>query len=271
MCNRIAGMALVSIVAAGLSSVSSSVTAQQPTGAAIPRTADGKPNLTGLWQAMNTANWDLQTHEARMTPVVSLGAAFSVPGGVGVVDGEEIPYRPEMVAKKKENQDNYLARDPEIKCYMPGVPRAMYQPHPFQIVQSTNTVIMAFEFANSSRNIRLNYKGTSPAPSWMGWSVARWEGDTLVVDVTDQVGDTWFDRSGNFHSDEMKVTERISMIDANTLNYRATIDDPKTFTRPWTIEMPLYRRRDKGAQIVEFRCVPFVEELMWGHLRKKSN
>ncbi len=125
MCNRIAGMALFSIVAAGLSSVFTTVTAQQSTGAAIPRTADGKPNMTGLWQAMNTANWDLQTHEARMSAVVSLGAAFSVPGGVGVVEGEEIPYRPEMVAKKKENQENYLARDPEIKCYMPGVPRAM--------------------------------------------------------------------------------------------------------------------------------------------------
>jgi hypothetical protein len=237
--------------------------------AKIPRTADGKPNLTGIWQALNTANWDLQAHPARMGAVVALGAAFSVPPGPGVVEGDEIPYRPEMLAKKRENQDNWLARDPEIKCYMPGIPRATYMPYPFQIVQSANTIMMAYEFTSASRVIRMNSKERSPAPAWMGWSIGRWEGDTLVIDVTDHMEDTWFDRAGNFHSDALHVTERYSMQDPNTLNYEVTINDPKVFTRPWKISMPLYRHVEKNAQLMEYKCVEFAEELMYGHLRKQ--
>jgi hypothetical protein len=241
----------------------------QTQGTRIGRTADNKPNLTGIWQVMNTANWDLQTHAARQGPVVSLGAAFSVPPGVGVVEGEEIPYRPEALAKKKENADNWMARDPEVKCYMPGIPRATYMPYPFQIVQSANTMLMAYEFASASRVIRMNSKEKSPAPAWMGWSVGRWEGDSLVIDVTDIHEQTWFDRAGNFHSDALHVVERFTPIDANTLNYEATIEDPKIFTRSWKISMPVYRRLDKNAQLMEYKCVPFVEELMYGHLRKR--
>ena len=236
---------------------------------AIPRTADGKPNLTGIWQAMNTANWNVEPHEARMGPVVALGAAFSVAPGPGVVEGNEIPYRPEAAAKRKENADNWLTRDPEIKCYMPGIPRATYMPYPFQIVQSPNTVLMAYEFNSASRVIRMNSTEKSPAPAWMGWSVGSWDGDTLVVDVTDQIEDTWFDRSGNHHSDQLHVVERYSFIDRNTLNYDVTIEDPKIFTRPWKISMPLYRHVEKNAQLMEYKCVPFVEELMYGHLRKR--
>lgn len=235
------------------------------------RLADGKPNLNGIWQVMNTANWDIQTHEAKAGPVVSLGAAFAVPPGVGVVDGDEIPYRPEALAKKKENGENWMTRDPEVKCYMPGIPRATYMPFPFQIVQSQNTIIMAYEFASASRVIRMNSKETSPAPAWMGWSVGRWEGDTLVIDVTDHEEQTWFDRAGNFHSDALHVIERYSVADANTLNYDVTIEDPKVFTRPWKMSMPIYRRLDKNAQLMEYKCVPFVEELMYGHLRKRPS
>jgi hypothetical protein len=233
------------------------------------RTADGKPNLTGIWQAINTANWDLQTHDAKAGPVVSLGAAFSVPPGIGVVEGEEIPYQPWAAEKKKQNAANWVALDPEVKCFMPGIPRATYQPFPFQIVQSANTIIMAYEFTSASRVIRMNSKEQSPAPAWMGWNVGRWDGDTLVVDVTDQMEETWFDRAGNFHSDALHVVERFSMTDLNTLNYEATIEDPKVFTRPWKISMPLYRRREPNAQLMEYKCVPFVEELMYGHLRRR--
>ena len=236
-----------------------------------PRTADGKPNLTGIWQVMNTANWDLQTHEARQGPVIALGAAFAVPPGIGVVEGEEIPYLPAAAAKKKTNGENWMTLDPEVKCYMPGIPRATYMPFPFQIVQSTNTVLMAYEFTSASRIIRMGTKEKSPAPAWMGWSVGRWEGDTLVVDVTDIEEKTWFDRAGNFHSDELHVVERYTMTDANTLAYEATIEDPKTFSRPWKISMPIYRRLEKNAQLMEFKCVPFVEELMYGHLRKRPS
>jgi len=237
--------------------------------AQVPRTKDGKPNFTGIWQAMNTANWDVQSHAARMGPVVALGAAFSIPAGVGVVDGDEIPYQPAALKKKQDNQANWLARDPEIKCYMPGIPRATYMPFPFQIVQSTTNVLMAYEFASASRVIRMNSKEKSPAPAWMGWSVGRWEGDTLVVDVTDQMEDTWFDRAGNHHSDALKVTERYTLTDANTINYEATIEDPKTFTKPWKMRMPIYRHREPNAQLMEYKCVEFAEEVMYGHLRKQ--
>lgn len=244
------------------------LSAQSPTGA-IARTADGKPNLTGIWQAMNTANWDLQAHEAKMGPVVSLAAALAVQPGPGVVTGNEIPYLPDALKKKQANAANWMALDPEVKCYMPGIPRATYQPFPFQIVQSPNTVVMSYEFGSASRIVRMETKEESPAPAWMGWNVGKWDGDTLVVDVTDQMEDTWFDRAGNFHSDALHVVERITPIDGNTLKYEATIDDPKVFSRPWTISMPLYRRREPNAQLMEYKCVPFAEELMYGHLRKK--
>ena len=267
VCARVSrGILYASLLAAV--AMGTSLAGQSPTGA-VARTADGKPNLTGIWQAMNTANWDLQAHPARMGPVVSLAAAFSVPPGTSVVVGDEIPYLPAAAAKKKENGENWMARDPEVKCYMPGIPRATYMPFPFQIVQSPNTVVMSYEFGSASRIVRMNSKEESPAPAWMGWNVGRWDGDTLVIDVTDQMEETWFDRAGNYHSDALKVTERITAIDANTFKYEATMEDPKVFSRPWTISMPLYRRRDPGAQLMEYKCVPFAEELMYGHLRKK--
>jgi len=235
---------------------------------AMPRTSDRHPDFTGIWQAMNTANWDLQAHEARRGPVIALGAAFSIPGGIGVVEGNEIPYLPAAAAKKKENGENWLTRDPEIKCYMPGVPRMMYMPYPVQIIQSRDTILMASEFASASRTIRMNSKEKSPTDSWMGWSVGRWEGDTLIIDVTDQMDQTWFDRAGDWHTEALKVTERYTAIDRNTINYEATMEDPKVFSRPWKISMPLHRHIEKNAQLLEYKCVEFVEELMYGHLRK---
>jgi hypothetical protein len=236
-----------------------------------PRTFDGKPNLNGIWQANNTANWDLQDHAAKQGPVMTLGAAFSVPGGLGVVEGNEIPYKPEALAKKKENQENWLKLDPEIKCYLPGVPRATYMPYPFQIVQTPEAILVAYEFASASRTIRMNTEDKSPVGSWMGWSRGRWEGDTLVVDVTGFNDKTWFDRAGNYHSKALHVVERYSATSPNTLQYEATIEDPNVFTRPWKISMPLYRRVEPNAQLVEYKCVEFVEDLMYGHLRKKTS
>jgi hypothetical protein len=238
---------------------------------AISRTADGKPDFTGIWQAMNTANWDLQAHEARRGAVIALGAAFSIPAGPGIVEGNEIPYLPAAAARKKENAENWLARDPEIKCYLPGVPRMMYMPYPIQIVQGRDTMLMASEFASASRTVRMNSKEKSPTDSWMGWSIGRWEGDVLVIDVTDQIDQTWFDRAGNFHSEALKVVERYTAVDRNTINYEATMEDPKVFSRPWKISMPLYRHLEKNAQVMEYKCVEFVEELMYGHLRKQPS
>ena len=235
-----------------------------------PRTADGKPNLNGIWQAVNTADWDLQGHAAAKGPVPSLGAAFSIPPGQGVVEGDEIPYLPAAAAKKKANQADWVKLDPEVKCYLPGVPRATYLPYPFQIVQSQKTILMSYEYAGAVRTINMEKPTKAPADSWMGWSNGHWEGETLVVDVTSQNEDTWFDHSGNFHSDALHVVERYTPRSADTLNYEATIEDPKVFSRPWKISMPLYRRVEKNARLLEFKCVEFAEELLYGPLRKKT-
>jgi hypothetical protein len=235
----------------------------------IPRTVTGKPNFTGLWQAMNTANWNVEPHAAKAGPVISLGASFAVQAGPGVVVGGEIPYTPEARMKRDENAANWITRDPEIKCYMPGVPRATYQPFPFEITQSTNTVILAYEFASASRIVRMDSTEESPAPAWMGWNVGHWDGDTLVVDVTDQMPDTWLDRAGNWHGDQLHVVERYTLVDKNTIDYRVRLEDPEVYTRPWEMQMLLYRHLEPDAQMMEYKCVPFVEELMYGHLRKR--
>ena len=249
--------------------LSACVSQAQQEGYRAPRTSHGTPDLNGIWQANNTANWDLEPHVARMGPVVALGAAFSVPPGVGVVEGGEIPYLPAALEKRNANRADWVKLDPEVKCYMPGIPRATYMPYPFQIVQSADNILFTYEYASTSRIVRFNTEEKSPAPAWMGWSVGRWDGETLVIEVTDHMAETWFDRSGNHHSDALKVTERYTAIDANTLQYEATIDDPNTFSKPWKMSMPLYRRREPNVQLMEYKCVEFTEELLYGHLRKK--
>jgi hypothetical protein len=272
--------ARVLFTAASVAVFSSAAVAQQ---AKIPRLPDGKPNFNGIWQVINSANYDLEPHAARaamaMVPgqfvpvpapeVVALGAVGSVPAGLGVVEGGEIPYKPEALEKKKENQKNWLTSDPEIKCYMPGVPRATYMPFPFQVVQSKDYVFFAYEYAGAVRNIYMKDPGPPPADSWMGQSVGKWDGDTLVIEATGFNGQTWLDRSGNHHSDQLKVTERYTMKGPDHIWYEATIEDPQTFTKPWKIAMPIYRRVEPNAQLLQFKCVEFVEELMYGHLRKK--
>jgi hypothetical protein len=237
---------------------------------AAARMTDGKPNFNGVWQALNEANWDIQDHNARMGPVVALGAAYSVPPGLGIVEGNEIPYKPEALAKKKANMEHALTLDPEIKCFMPGVPRAMYMPYPFLITQSSSNILMTFEFAAASRTVFMDSKPKAPVDSWMGWSIGHWEGDTLVIVATDFVPGSWFDRAGNHHTDALKVTERYTANGPNVINYEATIEDPNVFTKPWKIGFPLYRRLEKNAQLLEYKCVEFAEELMYGHLKKKT-
>jgi len=269
MRNGFSASIMARVAAAGVLSLPAASAAGQAPAYRAPRTADGKPDLNGIWQALNSANWDLQGHAAAMGPATLLGAVFAKPPGLGVVDGDEIPYLPAAAAKKKENQANWVKLDPEAKCYLPGVPRATYLPHPFQIVQSQNVIIITYEYAGAVRVINMGAPTKPPAESWMGWSNGRWEGDTLVVDVTSLMEDTWFDRAGNFHSDALHVVERYTPRSADTLNYEATIEDPKVFSRPWKISMPLYRRVEGNARLLEFRCVEFAEELMYGHLRKK--
>jgi hypothetical protein len=232
--------------------------------------ADGHPDLNGVWQALGTANWDLQDHSAQAGPFFQLGALGAIPGGAGVVEGGEIPYKPEALAKKQELAAAWLTSDPEIKCYLPGVPRATYMPYPLQIVQgdAANDILIAYEFASASRIVRMNTTSDSPVDAWMGWSKGRWEGDTLVVDVTGFNGESWFDRAGDYQTPALHVVERYTLKGRDVIEYEATIEDPQIYTRPWKIRLPLYRRLDANAQLVEYKCVEFVEELMYGHLVK---
>jgi hypothetical protein len=248
------------------------------------RAADGKPDFSGIWQANNGANWDLQTHAARpmvaqenpfpaepvlAAPAVAFGAIGWVPPDVGVVEGDEIPYQPWAAKRKQENFANWVDRDPELKCYLPGIPRAMYMPYKFQIVQGTTKIMMVYEFRGADRTIHLDTVDPYPGDAFMGHSVGKWEGDTLVVNVNSFTASTWFDRAGNFHSAALKVVERFTPLSPDAFMYEATMDDPKVFTRPWKIKMPIYRRLEPNAQMMEFRCAEMVEETLYGHLRKE--
>jgi hypothetical protein len=250
--------------------VAAALAAAQTPAYKAPRTAGGKPDLNGIWQVLNTANWDIQGHPAAAGPLPQLGAIGAVPAGLGVVEGGDLPYLPEAAAKKKDNFANRMALDPEIKCYLPGVPRATYMPYPFQIVQSRNTILFAYEYASAVRTVNLETSKPAPIDSWMGWSNGHWEGETLVVDVTGLNDQTWFDRAGNFHSDALHVVERYTPRSPETLSYEASIDDPKIFSRPWKMSMILYRHAEANAKLLEFKCVEFVEELMYGPLRKSG-
>src|SRR5580704_17873942 len=248
-----------------------------------PRAPGGKPDLNGIWQALNEANYDIEGHVARpamalrpgpfgavpAAPVLALGAVGAVPPSLGVVEGGAIPYKPEALATRKTNQEDWLNLDPEIKCYLPGVPRATYMPYPFQIMESASALTIVYEYDGAVRNVYFKNPGPAPADSWMGKSVGRWEGDTLVIDVTDLNDQTWFDRAGNFHSDKLHVVERYTRTSPDVISYEATFEDPNVFTRAWTISMPLYRRQEKNAQLLDFKCVEFVEELLYGQYRKR--
>lgn len=249
---------------------------------AIPRTPDGKPDLNGIWQVMSTANNNLESAPAKaafaMVPgdfvpvpapeIVAMGAVGSVPASYSVVDGGTIPYKPEALAQRQANQENWLTSDPEIKCYMPGVPRATYMPHPFQIFQSQEAMFIAYSFAGAVRNIYLENPGEPPLDAWMGQSYGYWDGDTFVVEVTGLDDRTWFDRAGNYHTYKLKVTERYTLVSENVIEYEATMEDPDIFERPWTVSMPIYRRLEEGFELPQFKCVEFVEELMYGKYRK---
>jgi hypothetical protein len=219
--------------------------------AALPRTADGKPDLSGVWQAMSAAAWNIQDHEAQK----------GVPAGRGVVDGNDIPYQPWAAERRKENGAVRATADPESQCNLPGVPRITYMPYPFQILQTSTNVMLLYEYVHALRNVYVD--GTSHPPGhidwWMGDSRGRWDRDTLVVDVVDFNDLTWFDRAGNFHSDELHVIERYTLSDRDHIDYEVTIEDPKVFTRPWTMRMPLYRRIEKNIQVLEYECYAFDE------------
>jgi hypothetical protein len=238
---------------------------------ARPARIAGRPNLNGIWQSLSGANWNLEDHSATdIKQFWQMGAIAAIPAGQSVVEGGTIPYTPAGLKQREENRAGWPKTDPEAKCYMPGLPRATYMPYPFQIVQGQKDILFVYEFASANRIVHMSNHQEAPVDSWMGWSNGKWDGDTLVIDVQGFNELSWFDRAGNHHSNQLQVVERYSMNGDNHLNYQATITDPRTFTRPWTIRMPLYRRLEQNVQLLEFKCVEFSEELLYGDLKKKT-
>lgn len=230
-------------------------------------------DLNGLWQAVGTAHWNLEGGHAIKGPAtIVLGALGGIPAGQSYLVDGPIPYKKEAAVKRAEYRAAWNEWDPVVKCFIPGIPRQTYMPLPFHIVQSENKVFIAYEWGSNSRIIHLDRPNTrAELPSWMGYSVGRWEGDTLVVEVTDQMPDTWFDATGTWHSEALKVTERYTMRGLDHIDYEVTIEDPDVFSRPWTIKMPLYRRVEAGARLLEYKCVPMAEDAVYGHLRRGAN
>ncbi len=241
------------------------------------------PDLNGVWQVLNTANYNIEAHAAQaaiqLRPgpyvpvpagnVVGMGAIGAVPAGVGIVQGDgKIPYTADALAIRDENRKAAVENDPEVKCYLPGVPRANYMDKPFQIFQSDKAFFIAYEYAGAVRNVFLADPGEAPVDSWMGQSFGKWEGDTFVVEVTGLLPDTWLDRSGNIHGSTTKVVERWTPTSDYTVRYEAEITDAEVYTRPWKVAFNLYKRQGEDAQLQQFKCVEFVEEMMYGHLRK---
>ena len=251
-----ANMLVVAVVASTLDA------AQGPASRAYSpaKTSFGQPDLQGMWQVVNTAAWDIQDHRGERFP--GLPTRFGIPAGEGVVEGNEIPYQPWAVEQKRKNYENRVDADPEAHCYMPGVPRITYMPHPFQIFQFPDRVVILYEYLHVTREIFTDGSRHPqiPVEFWMGDSRGRWEGNTLVVDVRLFTDQTWFDRAGNFHSENLHVTERYTPTGPDHLQYEVTIEDPKVFTRPWKMQMPVYRLQESNSQLLEYECYAYARE-----------
>lgn len=235
----------------------------------FPRLRDGTPDLNGIWQSLNNANWNLEDQKAQQGAVESLGAIGAIPPGQSVIRGGRIPYLAEALEKRKENFASRRVEDPEAKCFMPGIPRATYMPQPFQVFQTDTDIMMAYQFAGAVRTIYMSNHMNAPIDSWMGWSNGHWDGDTLVVEVQG-LNPNWLDRSGNYYTNSATITERYTPMSAYHLQYEATIEDPAVFEEPWTISMPLYRRMEDGARLYDFKCPEFAEEIMYDYLDKDN-
>lgn len=231
-------------------------------------TIGGHPNFNGVWQALNSAYWNLEAHNAEaLDQFWPMGAIAAIPAGKSVIKGGgTIPYLPKSLEQRNKNRANWPASDPEAKCWMLGVPRVTYHDMPFQIFQGNGDMLMVYPFAATNRIIYMNDPSEAAVDTYMGKSSGAWDGNTLVVTTIDQNDKTWLDRAGNFHSNQLKVTERFTLLDANHIWYEATLDDAMTYSKPWTIEMPLYRLIEKDVQLLEHKCVPFADKLLYSDL-----
>jgi hypothetical protein len=250
--NWLIGLAVVVVVVGGAYWLAGTAATQEGEAYTPPRNADGQADLSGFWQAINTADYDILAHSPE----------WEVPGGFGIVEGDEIPYLPAALAKKNDNYAKRADLDPtSVRCMMAGVPRIMYQPFPFEIIQTPDYTAIVFEY---NQHTRIIYTNGSPHAegyqAYMGDSRGKWEGDTLVVDINSFTGETWFDRAGNHHSDQLHVVERFTRTSPDVLQYEATIEDPQTFSRPWKISLPLYRRQERNFRLLEYPCHALKEE-----------
>ncbi len=253
---------IVKLALAGLFAVVLSAAASAQTPSGIPRTSGGKPDFTGIWQTLSEADFDLQPHAGR----------YDAPPSAGVVEGGAIPYRPEALAQKQSNFAARLKDDPRLKCWTLGAPRSVYYPAPFQIFQRDRDLTLAHQFGHQVRTIHTNGTGHPDQTEqgfWLGDSRGHWEGDTLVVDITEFNEETWLDRAGDYHSEALHVVERWSFVDKDTIRYRATLDDPKVYSRPWTLEVLLNRRRDKNFELIEDYCQTLPYDEFYPHKEGK--
>ena len=251
-------------VAATAHSLSPVLKAQVPAAggqATAPRrAASAQPDLQGVWRAWNLAKYDLEDHGAK--PGVPAGRGFVVDPADG-----RIPYQPAALEKRRQNYENTKNPDPWknadrfVKCYLPGIPRMTYLGWPFQIIQTADYVTFVYEWAHKKRVVPLH---APPPPSegdtaWMGMARGHYEGNSLVINLTNFNSYTWFDMAGNYHSDALQVVERYTPINADTLQYEATMTDPKIFTRPWTIRMTIQRQKDIG--LLDYECTAMLDEM----------
>ena len=266
---RTTARVFIALAAAACSLAGAAQAQSAPKPIVAKRTAAGRPDISGVWEALSAAYWNLEDHAATFGPVAALGAQGAAPPGVGVVKGR-IPYLSAALAQRDANYKNRLAADPEVKCFLPGVPRATYMPQPFQILETDTDILIAYQYASGVRTIFMKEHGEAPVDSWMGWSNGHWDGDVLVVDVTGQIGQSWLDRAGNFATASLHVVERYIPQGPDHLWYEATLEDPAVYSAPWTIGLPLYRHVEPNAQLLEFKCEEFAEEVLYGHLRKQG-
>lgn len=246
-------------VAAGAAFVLAACTHIAPNGPSgdIPRLAGGQPDFSGIWQTLSVADYDLEPHSTRS----------DAPPGAGVVEGKYLPYLPKAEAQRKKNFEARLTDDPRLKCWTLGVPRSVYYPAPFQILQREGDLTLIHQFGHQVRTIYANGSLHPDADHdlWLGDSRGRWEGDTLVVDVNDFHDETWLDRAGNFHSTDLHVVERWSFIDRNTIQYTATLTDPQVYSRSFSLSVQLHRHREKDVQLIEDYCHTLPYEQSYPH------
>lgn len=238
----------------------------------IPRMpGSGKPNLNGIWQTMSTADWNLEDHSGAEGPVLASGALGATPPGMGAIEGGgAIPYKPEALEMKKKLAADRMKQDPEVMCDLPGVPRATYIPMPFEITETNKDILFSYTYDTAARIVHMVKPVKAELDTWMGTNNGHWEGDTLVIDVTGFNGRTWLDRDGDYTTGNLHVVERFTPMDANTINYEATVEDPTIYTRPWKINLILYKHRERNLRLLDFKCVEFIEDLEYQDLEHKK-